>query len=112
LQHPAGESERHSYQTLTQQRGGLADLPPRTSQFTAEREVMKAMLESTSKVVEFNGIPARIWEGKTEKGIPFHAFIVRVGVGRGEDSTEFEAELKETRSPSVAMEAIPLRMIL
>jgi hypothetical protein len=73
---------------------------------------MKATLESTSKVVEFNGVPARIWEGKTEKGVHFHAFVVRVGVGRGEDASEFEAELKETRSPSAAIEAIPLRMIL
>lgn len=73
---------------------------------------MKATLESTSKIVEFNGVPARIWEGKTEKGIPFHAFIVRVGVSKDADSTEFEVELKETRSPSKAVEAYPLRMVL
>jgi hypothetical protein len=73
---------------------------------------MKATLESTSKVVEFNGVPARIWEGKTEKGIPFHAFIVRVGVDLSENSAEFEAELKEVRAPSKAVEVYPLRMVL
>jgi crossover junction endodeoxyribonuclease RusA len=30
-------------------------------------------MESTSKVVEMNGVPARIWKGVSEKGVPFLA---------------------------------------
>ena len=41
---------------------------------------MKLILENTSKLVELNGVPARIWEGKTESGIACHAFITRVAV--------------------------------
>jgi hypothetical protein len=41
---------------------------------------MKITLESTAKIVEFNGLPARIWEGKTEGGIACHAFITRIAV--------------------------------
>lgn len=41
---------------------------------------MKITLESTSKIVELNGVPARVWEGKSESGIPCHAFITRIAV--------------------------------
>ena len=45
---------------------------------------MKVTLESTSKittlVVNGEDVPARIWEGKTESGIPCHAFITRIAV--------------------------------
>lgn len=79
---------------------------------------MKATLESTSKVVtltESSGstrMQARIWEGCTEKGVRFHAYIVRVAVAKDEDNSQFEAELKETRAPSADVAAIPMRMIL
>jgi hypothetical protein len=41
---------------------------------------LKLILENTSKIVELNGVPARVWEGKTESGIACHAFITRVAV--------------------------------
>jgi hypothetical protein len=73
---------------------------------------MKAQLESTSKIVTVNGVEARVWEGHTESGIAFHALIVRVGVEKTSDCSQFEAELKETRSPSPEVAAYPARMIL
>jgi hypothetical protein len=73
---------------------------------------MKATLESTSKIVQVNGVPARIWEGKTESGIPFTAFVTRVMVSRNQDNSQFETELRETKAPSAESEAIPLRMVL
>jgi hypothetical protein len=74
---------------------------------------MKITIESTTKVVELNGgIPARIWEGQTESGIPIHCFITRVGVAEDQDCTQFERELKECREPSFPLQAIPLRMII
>ena len=63
-------------------------------------------------MVELNGVPARVWEGETEHGIKCHAFITRIGVARDLDAYEFEVELKEQRTPSPEIEAIPLRMIL
>lgn len=51
---------------------------------------MQITLEDTSKVVEFNGVPCRIWEGVTAKGVRVHAYIVRVGVHEDEDYAEFE----------------------
>jgi hypothetical protein len=73
---------------------------------------MKITIESTSKTVELNGLPSRIWEGHTDSGIPVHCFITRIAVHENQDCTEFEKELQEHRKPSFELAAIPLRMIL
>ena len=76
---------------------------------------MKITIESTSKIVTFDGLPARVWEGHTESGIPIHCFVTRVAVKDGQPAEtygQFEKELKEQRKPSPEIEAIPLRMIL
>ena len=76
---------------------------------------MKLTIESTTKIVEVNGVPARVWEGQTDSGIPVHCFITRVAVENGRvaaDYSQFERELKECVPPSAALEAIPLRLII
>lgn len=73
---------------------------------------MKIQLESTTKIIQLNGVPARIWQGQTERGIPVHCFITRIAVDKDADTTEFEAELSEHRPPSADLEAYPARMIL
>jgi len=73
---------------------------------------MRITIESTTKTVFFNGIEARIWEGKTDTGIPCHVYVTRIAVDRDEDSSEFDRELQEHRSPSAEIAAIPMRLIL
>ena len=76
---------------------------------------MKITLESTSKIVHVNGCQCRIWTGKSESGVPVHAFIPSVWVPKGrppEDYRQFEAELREHAAPSIELEAIPLRLII
>jgi hypothetical protein len=74
---------------------------------------MKLIIENTSKVVELNGVPARIWEGETESGIKVHCFIPRVAIDKDETRTEqFDKELQKTRTPSTEIQAYPLRLIL
>lgn len=73
---------------------------------------MKITLESTTKIVELNGVPARVWEGQTEDGIKLHAYVTRVAVNKEQDSSQFEKELQQHKAPSAEVEAIPLRMIL
>lgn len=77
---------------------------------------MKITIESTTKIVELQTaagiIPARIWEGQTDSGIPVHCYITRVAVHEIKDCRQFERELKEQRKPSFAVEAIPFRLIL
>lgn len=74
---------------------------------------MTITVHSTEKIIEFNGIPARVWEGETETGIKMHCYITRVAIDANETRSEqFEKELKEQRVPSPEIQAIPLRMIL
>ena len=80
---------------------------------------MKVTLQPTSKVLELrsaNGIvPARIWEGETDKGVKVHAFITRIAIGVDEPPDvveEFQKCLKEEAAPSVEVAAYPLRLVL
>jgi hypothetical protein len=73
---------------------------------------VKITIESTSKIVHLNNVPARIWEGMTESGIPVHCYVTRIAVAFGHNCAEFEKELQEHRPPSTEVAGIPLRMIL
>jgi len=73
---------------------------------------MKITIESTTKIVNVNGIDCRVWEGHTERGIPIHCFIPRIGVRKDQDASQFEAELVECKPPNAEVHAIPLRLIL
>lgn len=69
---------------------------------------MKIEIESTTKMVQFNDVPARVWEGKTASGIPVHCYITMIAVKNDLDSTEFHKELREHRLPSPGIEVNPL----
>ncbi len=69
-------------------------------------------IESTSRIVNVNGIDCRLWEGQTESGVKVEALITRIAVKEGQDMAQFEKELREQRPPSLASIAFPLRMIL
>lgn len=73
---------------------------------------MEVTLSNTTKIVDVNGVPARVWEGKTSSGIPVHCFITRIAVADNADRSQFERELHECRKPSPAVEAIDFRLIL
>jgi len=73
---------------------------------------VKVQLESTEKIVELNGVPARVWEGHTEAGVPCHAYVTRIAVSDSVDTTEFERELQEHRPPSAEIAAMRLRLVL
>lgn len=83
---------------------------------------MKITIESTAKIIQLEAhgrtVPARIWEGETERGIPVIAYVTRISPAikseyiTAEQAAEFERDLKEQRAPSAAVEAIPLRLIL
>jgi hypothetical protein len=74
---------------------------------------MQITIENTSRTVEVNGVPARIWEGKTASGIAVQVLVTRIAVltETENDFSQFEAELEETKPPS-AVQAFPLRMVL
>jgi len=79
---------------------------------------MKITLDCTQVLVHITvgsaSVPARLWEGHTEDGVPVHAYITRISpqTDAPEIAEKFRRELVETARPSVTMGAIPLRMIL
>lgn len=73
---------------------------------------MKIALESTTRIVQLNGVPARIWEGTTESGVHVIAFVTRVAVRDDQDTSQFERELQECRPPSADARAFPTRLVL
>jgi hypothetical protein len=79
---------------------------------------VKITIESTSKIVELQGhlctVPARVWEGTSERGVKVVAFITRITPGEAtpEQCAEFEADLQETRVPSSGVQAWPARLVL
>lgn len=74
---------------------------------------MKIELTSTTKIVELNGVPARIWQGFTESGIEVHCFITRIAVAKNADASEFKKELQEHEPPvNPDINCYPLRLII
>lgn len=77
---------------------------------------MKITIQNTTKIVNLSTsggtVPARIWEGQTESGIPVMAYVTRLSTPANGRLTEFENELQATTAPTAAAEAIPLRLIL
>ncbi len=73
---------------------------------------MRIKIESTSKIVTLNGVPARIWEGTTASGIPVHCYVTRIAVANHLNCSEFEKELTEHKPPSPEVAKIDMRLIL
>ena len=79
---------------------------------------MKATITSTDQIVEMKdpkgrSYMARVWEGKSDGGVRFTAYIPTVQVARDADNSVFERELREHAAPRAdTMRAIDLRFIL
>jgi hypothetical protein len=69
-----------------------------------EEGEMKIIIENTNKVVQLNGVPARIWEGETESGVPVICYVNMISprTHDAEVNARFERELKEVRNASPA----------
>jgi len=83
---------------------------------------MKITIESTTKIVSVSpntassfasGIPCRVWEGMTDRGVKVQCLIPRIAALADQNLEQFEAELQEQHAPSSAdVQAFPMRMIL
>ena len=73
---------------------------------------MKITIENTEKIVKLNGVPARVWDGKTDSGIRVHCFVTRISPQTHNNIEQFERELQETKAPSAAITAYPMNLIL
>ncbi len=75
---------------------------------------MKITISSTEQLVTLNGVPARIWEGRTDSGTPVRCFVTRISPQTHDPVAlaAFEAELQECDAPKVEVGAINLRLVL
>ena len=65
---------------------------------------MKITIESTAEIADVNGVPARVWKGRSAGGVECLLFVTRIAVpersGIGpefgpQDTAEFDRELRE-----------------
>lgn len=74
---------------------------------------MKATLESTDRIITVGaGLPARIWEGTTESGTPFLAFITHLEPIKDSDKPKFIAEMSDMKKAGEAAANYPAKLLL
>lgn len=80
---------------------------------------MRVTIEPTPKIVQVadpanpsHAIPARVWQGVTDKGLQVTMLVTRVAAAASSDCRELEEALKEQTPPRADVAAFPTRMIL
>jgi len=84
---------------------------------------MKITLESTTAVVQLETrggavMPARVWEGRSDSGIPVQAFITRIALAVPEGevtpsmAAEFARDLEEQKKPTLELPPLSLRFFI
>lgn len=70
---------------------------------------MNITITSTDQLTHMDGVPVRVWNGVTEKGVRCKVFVHRIAVHESADAEQFDRELKEELPPG---RVIPLRNVL
>ena len=74
---------------------------------------MQVTLSSTDRIIEVNGVKARVWEGETVNGVRCYAAIAVIAAHCDDDNAEFERDLTEHQPASHdALRCFDLRTIL
>lgn len=79
---------------------------------------MRATITSTSAITEMKdpeGRPyaCRVWEGETEGGVKFTAYIGMVQINRQDDNSEFVRDLSESTPPRAdTLRAMDMRFFI
>lgn len=70
---------------------------------------MRLQIESTDQITAMDGVPVRVWRGRTEAGVECIVFVHRIAVHNDNDQSQFDAELAEQLPPG---RHVPLRSVL
>ena len=65
---------------------------------------LKIQITATENITDINGVPVRLWEGVTERGIKCKVFVHRIAVHPDEDAGPFDEELREMAPPTVKVD--------
>jgi hypothetical protein len=72
---------------------------------------MTITISNTAEITEINGVPARLWTGRTDTGIEVQVLITRIAALKTDNLEQFERELQEQAPPPRDF-AFPLRMVI
>lgn len=61
---------------------------------------MKIEISPTPVLANVRGAPARMWKGRTDKGVEVVVYVTALQVKNEADTADFERELLETAPPS------------
>ena len=67
---------------------------------------MKITMLNSQAIHEVNGTPCRVWEGKTEKGVPCLVYVAAIAVEDGRHQ-QFAEELEALTPPKIAAVLAP-----
>lgn len=60
---------------------------------------MKIEIESTENILQLDGVPCRVWEGKLEDGSPCYVYVHLVAVRGDYPQEQYAKELKAQLEP-------------
>jgi len=77
---------------------------------------MKVLAEPTDQVTTVDGVPARVWNARTENGVAFVMFVARCAVPAAADQSQFQLALQEMPAPrevsaAAALQAFDARLV-
>jgi hypothetical protein len=58
------------------------------------------IIKSTPTLTDIHGVPVRLWDGMTERGVRCKVFVHLIAVHDQADQMEFERELKQMLPPA------------
>lgn len=64
---------------------------------------MTITIKPTGNFVNCNGTHCRVWEGRTDQGVPCLVYVPRIRVSHDVDSAAFDRELIATLPPTEEM---------
>jgi|HubBroStandDraft_2_1064218.scaffolds.fasta_scaffold10684_4 hypothetical protein len=84
-----------------------------TITITSTSEVVTLSRDGTADERLGGEILCRVWEGKTESGIPVQCLLARIAAqGNDDQLAQFEDQLIEQAPPTSPERAFPLRMLI
>lgn len=62
---------------------------------------MRLTIEESGQLTDIDGVPVRVWEGKTSGGVHCMVFVHLIAALNASDRDQFDAELEEKLQPAV-----------
>lgn len=72
---------------------------------------MELKVESTSRTIVYDGVPCRLWEGLSEKGVPVFMLVVATVVPSAFEQSEFDRALRRFKPPSPFARSLPINLL-